>query len=172
MKYYVVTTTLTPLDVEDGWYERIGSSYALISKKQRFKVTLENGNAVKTLEVVGSPVEDLNNWLWEMRTNLLVKEVEAIEKAKEEETQENEVDKELVESIRRRAMAELRKTGYAEIPADSKEAVAAAIELYESLIDPRCEAKYYSVAAKYVFTCDAARPLRALVPQQPHPLVL
>lgn len=171
MKYYVATTTLTPLDVEDGWYERIGSSYALISRKQRFKVTLENSDAVKTLEVAGTPVEELNNWLWEMRTNLLVKEVEAIEKAEEKEAQKNEVDKELVELIKRKTLAELKKNGYAEISADSKEAVVAAIELYESLIDPRCEAKYYSIAAKYVFTCDATRPLRALRPQQPHPLV-
>ncbi|MEM1598630.1 MAG: hypothetical protein QXI07_09000 [Pyrobaculum sp.] len=137
--YYVATTTLTPLEVEDGRFVRVGSAYALISRRPRFRATLTSERAMKTVEVQGTPVEDVDKWLWDMRLKAFLRELER---------GEEDVVEQLVDAY----LAEIKKTGRAEIPADSRDLVAAALRLYEQL-SGRCDVKYYAVAAKYVFNC-------------------
>lgn len=137
---YIAYTRLKPIAVEDGSSIKLGEGYVLYSRRRRFKTTLENGTVAKTVEVEGTYVEDLDSWLWEEKAR-------ALEAALQEPPEEDEV-RIIMESVKK----ELKERGYAEIPANTRAEVQAALRLWHELKQVKnVEVIYYTVAAKYVF---------------------
>ncbi len=139
---YIVYTRLRPREVEHGGYLRLGGGYVLYSFLPRFKAVLEGEGRAVAMTVEGTPVDDLEGWLWEARAA-------ALEAALAGSAAEG-ADK--LAELRR----ELRERRYLEIPADSREDVEAALALWREARN--CEVTYHAVSAKYIFRCPEIFP--------------
>ncbi|MEM3964028.1 hypothetical protein [Pyrobaculum sp.] len=146
---YIVYTRLRPREVEHGGYLRLGGGYVLYSSLPRFKAVLEGEDRAVAMTVEGTPVDDLEGWLWEARAAAL--EAALAESSPREDTESSPREDKLAE-LRR----ELRERRYLEIPADSREDVEAALALWREARN--CEVTYHAVSAKYIFRCPEIFP--------------
>ncbi|MCY0890747.1 MAG: hypothetical protein OWQ51_07200 [Pyrobaculum arsenaticum] len=138
--YYIAYTLLKPVDVEYGGYVKLGNGYVLYSAIPRFRVVLEKEIKAVAMTVEGTPVESVEEWVWEMKARAL--EAALAEREREDRLKE----------LRR----ELREKRYLEIPADSREDVEIALALWRETRG--CQVYYHTVSAKYIFRCPEKIP--------------
>ena len=138
---YIVYTRLRPREVEHGGYLRLGDGYVLYSSLPRFKAVLEGEGRAVAMTVEGTPVDDLEGWLWEVRAAAL-----------EAALAESSPREDKLAELRR----ELRERRYLEIPADSREDVEIALALWRETRG--CQVYYHTVSAKYIFRCPEIFP--------------